>query len=100
MQIMLKIIVPLVVSATILNVILSMIGGIQSFDLFYLFQNNSTLSNEITPIGLYIFKLGLGANSVKSIKLAKSMAMSILLTIFIAIVTIIIKKIGSKIGGK
>jgi len=98
-QIMMKIIIPLVASATVLNVILSMIGGIQSFDLFYLFQQNSNLSNAITPVGLYIFRLGLGASSVKSIQLARSMAMSILLTIIIAAVTIALKKIGSKLGG-
>lgn len=98
-QIMTKIILPMVASATTLNIILSMIGGLQSFDLFYLFQTQGNLTTELTPIGLYIFKVGLGAaaeSNFKAVFLARSMAMSVLLSIIIAITTIIIRKSFAK----
>ena len=37
-QIMWRLLLPLTWSSTVLNVLLSLIGGVKSFDLFYLFQ--------------------------------------------------------------
>lgn len=95
-QIMLKIIIPLVMSATSLNIILSMIGGIQSFDLFYLFQTNANLTLDLTPVGVLIFKTGLGSGNLRNIYLARSVTMSIVLTIIIATVTVLINKVFSR----
>lgn len=99
-QIMIKIIVPLVMSATTLNIILSIIGGIQSFDLFYLFQQNANLTLDLTPVGVLIFKTGLGGGDLRNIYLARSVTMSIMLSIIIATCTIIIKKVFGKLGDK
>lgn len=97
-HIMFKIIVPLVMSATTLNIILSMIGGIQSFDLFYLFQVNANLTLDLTPVGVLIFKTGLGSGNLRNINLARSVAMSIMLTVIIAAFTVIINTVSSKLG--
>lgn len=91
-QIMFKIIVPLVMSATSLNIILSMIGGIQSFDLFYLFQVNGNLTLDLTPVGVLIFKTELGSGNLRNTYIARSVTMSIVLTVIIAVVTILINK--------
>lgn len=96
--IMLKIILPLVMSATSLNIILSMIGGIQSFDLFYLFQINGNLTLDLTPVGVLIFKTGLGSGNLRNIYLSRSVTMSIMLTIITATFTVIINKIFGKLG--
>ncbi|MBQ9709432.1 MAG: sugar ABC transporter permease [Clostridia bacterium] len=95
-QIMLRIIIPLVMSATSLNIILSMIGGIQSFDLFYLFQTNGNLTLDLTPVGVLIFKTGLGSTNLRNIYLARSVTMSIVLTLIIATVTVLINKVFSR----
>lgn len=97
-HIMFKIIVPLVMSATTLNIILSMIGGIQSFDLFYLFQVNANLTLDLTPVGVLIFKTGLGSGNLRNINLARSVTMSIMLTVIIAAFTVIINTVSSKLG--
>ena len=93
---MLRIIIPLVMSATSLNIILSMIGGIQSFDLFYLFQTNGNLTLDLTPVGVLIFKTGLGSTNLRNIYLARSVTMSIVLTLIIATVTVLINKVFSR----
>lgn len=95
-QIMFKIIVPLVMSATTLNIILSMIGGIQSFDLFYLFQVNGNLTLDLTPVGVLIFKSGLGSGNLRNMYLSRSVSMSIMLTLIIATVTILINKFANR----
>lgn len=91
-QIMLKIIVPLTMNATIMNIILSMIGGLKSFDLFYLFQTNGSLSTSLTPVALLIYRLGLGNKDIINISLSKSVTMSIILALFMGILTIFVNK--------
>ena len=95
-QIMIKIIFPLTWNATIINVLQSMIGGIKTFDLFYLFQTNGSLSTELTPVSVLIYRAGLGNSSVFDISLSRSVTMSITLTIIIATLTVIVNKLFNK----
>ena len=76
-----------------MNIILSMIGGIKSFDLFYLFQTNGNLSTDLTPVSLLIYRLGLGNKDITNISLSKSVTMSIVLAIIMAILTLVVNKI-------
>ncbi len=92
-QIVTRILVPLTWPSTVLNVILSIIGGIKSFDLFYLFQTNGNLSSELTPIALLIYRIGLGNISIRNINLGRSLAMSITLAVILAVLTILVRKI-------
>lgn len=95
-QIMMHIIFPLTWNATIINVLQSMIGGIKTFDLFYLFQINGNLSTNLTPVSVLIFRAGLGNNSVFDISLSRSVTMSIVLTVIIATLTLIVNKVLKK----
>lgn len=88
-----RILLPLTFGATVLNIILSIIGGIKSFDLFYLFQTNGNLSSDLTPVALLIYRVGLGNKDVKNINLGRSLAMSIVLSIILTAVTLIVKGI-------
>lgn len=92
-KLMTKIILPLTWGATTMNIILSMIGGIKSFDLFYLFQTNGNLSTDLTPVSLLIYRLGLGNKDITNISLSKSVTMSIVLAIIMAILTLVVNKI-------
>lgn len=91
-----KIFLPLLRSATVLNIILSIIGGIKSFDLFYLFQSNGNLSTNLTPVALLIYKIGLGSKDISNISLSKSVTMSIVLAVVLGVVTIIVNKTLNK----
>lgn len=95
-QIMRRILIPLTWSSTVLNVILSIIGGIKSFDLFYLFQTNGNLTSELTPVALLIYQVGLGNKDIRNINLGRSLAMSIILALILGTVTVVVKKIFSK----
>lgn len=95
-QIMWKLLLPLTWSSTVLNVLLSLIGGVKSFDLFYLFQTSGNLSSELTPIALLIYQIGLGNKDVRNINLGRSLAMSISLAFILACLTILVKKIVSR----
>ena len=70
-----------------------MIGGIKTFDLFYLFQINGSLSTDLTPVSVLIYRAGLGNTSVFDISLSKSVTMSVVLSVIIAILTLIVNKI-------
>lgn len=91
-----KIFMPLLRSATVLNIILSIIGGIKSFDLFYLFQTNGNLSSNLTPVALLIYKIGLGSKDISNISLSKSVTMSIILAVVLGVVTVIVNKTLNK----
>jgi ABC-type sugar transport system permease subunit len=97
-MIMAKIIFPLTWSATTVNILLSMIGGIKSFDLFYLFQQNANLSIELTPVSVLIFRAGLGNSDVSNIRLARSVTMSIVLMLILTAITLFVNKAMSKRG--
>ncbi|MDR2201201.1 MAG: sugar ABC transporter permease [Clostridiales bacterium] len=96
--IMMRIIFPLTWSATTMNIIMSMIGGIKSFDLFYLFQTNANLTYELTPVSVLIFRAGLGNAQVANIRLALSVTMSLTLAFILMIITLATNKLMSKKG--
>lgn len=91
-QLITQIFMPLLRSATMLNVILSIIGGIKSFDLFYLFQTNGNLSSNLTPVALLIYKIGLGSKDISNISLSKSVTMSIVLALVLGVITVVVNK--------
>lgn len=95
-QLITQILLPLTWSATQMNIILSMIGGVKSFDLFYLFQTSGNLSTDLTPVALLIYKIGLGNSDIRNISLAKSVTMSIVLAIILGILTIVVNKIFTR----
>ncbi len=99
-QIMMKIIFPLTWNATVINLLQSMIGGVKSFDLFYLFQTNGTLSQALTPVSVLIYRVGLGNTYVANISLSRSVTMSIMLSIILAIATVLVNKVLDKRGEK
>jgi len=92
-QIMLHIIFPLTWGATTINLLMSMIGGVKSFDLFYLFQTNGTLSQALTPVSVLIYRMGLGNPYVANISLSRSVTMSIVLAIFLGLGTVAVQKL-------
>lgn len=92
LRIMASIIFPLTWNATAINILLSMVGGVKSFDLFYLFQTNGTLSQSITPVSVLIFRVGLGNSYVADISLSRSVTMSIVLAVILGALTVLINK--------
>ena len=92
-RIMMKIIFPLTWSASVINVLQSFIGGIKTFDLFYLFQTNGSMTTKLTPVSVLIFRAGLGNKNVFDISLSRSVTMSIMLAIIIAGLTITVNKL-------
>lgn len=92
-QIMMKIIFPLTWNATVINILMSMIGGVKSFDLFYLFQTSGTLSQDLTPVSVLIYRAGLGNTYVANISLSRSVTMSIILSLILAVATVIVNKV-------
>lgn len=94
--VMMKIILPLTWSATSLNVLMSMIGGIKSFDLFYLFQTQGTLANSMSPVSVLIYRIGLGNKDILNISLSRSVTMSIVLALFLAVASFIVNKLLSR----
>lgn len=86
-RIMMRIIFPLTWSATTTNILLSLIGGMKSFDLFFLFQQNGNLSTELTPVSVLIYRIGLGNRDVFNINLSRSVTLSIVLAIFLSVFT-------------
>lgn len=97
-QIMMKIIFPLTWNATVINLLMSMIGGVKSFDLFYLFQTNGTLPQALTPVSVLIYRVGLGNTYVANISLSRSVTMSILLSLILGVATVFINKALDKKG--
>ena len=95
-QLITHILLPLTWSATQMNIILSIIGGVKSFDLFYLFQSGGNLSTDLTPVALLIYKIGLGNGDIRNISLAKSVTMSIVLALILAVLTIVVNKIFTR----
>lgn len=87
---MLSFILPLTWSSTKINMILSMIGGLKSFDLFYLLTNGDA-GTEV--VGLYIFKT---AFVFQQPVFSRASTMAIMLTVILAIVTILVNKLFSK----
>lgn len=95
-QLMSRIIFPLTRSATVLNIIMSIIGGVKSFDLFYLFQTNGNLSTSLTPVALLIYRIGIGSTDIKNISLSKSVTMAIILACILGAVTILVNKLSQR----
>lgn len=95
--VMMKIILPLTWSATSLNVIMSMIGGIKSFDLFYLFQTQGTLSNSMTPVSVLIYRIGLGNKDILNISLSRSVTMSIVLAAILGVASFVVNKLLGRV---
>lgn len=88
-QIMMRIIIPLTWRSTQINILLSIIGGLKSFDLFYLLTGGEAGTRVV---GLHIYKTAFQYN-----QFARAVTMSLILTVIIGIVTIIVNKIFKKV---
>ncbi len=77
-----RIMLPLTWSSTKINILLSIIGGMKSFDLFYLMFKNDP---NMQVVGLYIFKTAFEYRTF-----CRAVAMSVLLSIFIGGATFLI----------
>lgn len=98
-QLMTRVILPLTRSATTLNIIMSIIGGVKSFDLFYLFQTNGNLSTNLTPVALLIYRIGIGSTDIKNISLSKSVTMAIILAVILGGVTLLVNYLAKRKEG-
>jgi ABC-type sugar transport system permease subunit len=77
-----KIILPLTWSSTSTNLLLSVMGGLKSFDLFYLFTNG-TGDHGLYVVGLYIWQ-----TAYKYKTFCRAVTMSIVLSLIIGIITL------------
>ncbi|OHE26071.1 MAG: hypothetical protein A2Y45_06275 [Tenericutes bacterium GWC2_34_14] len=83
------IIIPLTWRSTQINILLSIIGGLKSFDLFYLLTGGAAGTRVV---GLHIYK-----TAFEYRQFARAVTMSLILTIIIGIVTIIVNKVFKKV---
>ena len=86
--ILLRIILPVTWYTTRINVLLSLIGGLKSFDLFYLFFKDDP---QMQVVGTYIFN-----TAYKSFVYCRASAMALLLAAIISCFSIITNKLMSK----
>ncbi len=83
------IIIPLTWRSTQINILLSIIGGLKSFDLFYLLTGGAAGTRVV---GLHIYK-----TAFEYRQFARAVTMSLILSIIIGIVTIIVNKVFKKV---
>ncbi len=81
-KILWKIILPLTWSSTSTNLLLSVMGGLKSFDLFYLFTNG-TGDHGLYVVGLYIWR-----TAYKFKTFCRAVTMSIVLSLIIAAISL------------
>lgn len=87
-RILRSIILPLTWSSTKVNLLLSMIGGMKSFDLFYLLTNGGA---DTQVVGLFIFR-----TAFEYRVLSRAVTMSVVLTIFIGGLTFVVNFLSSR----
>lgn len=81
-----RIILPVTWYTTGINVLLSMIGGLKSYDLFMLLFDKTTVSMNV--VGLYIFNTAFTDQNY-----GRATAMSILLAVIISILIVVVNKV-------
>ena len=77
-----RLILPLSWSSTSVNLLLSIMGGLKSFDLFYLFTNG-TGDHGLYVVGLYIWR-----TAYKFKTFCRAVTMSIILSVIIAAISL------------
>lgn len=82
LQILLRIMLPLTWRSTQINILLSIIGGMKSFDLFYLLTGGEAGTRVV---GLHIYKTAFEYN-----QFARAVTMALVLTLIIGVVTIVV----------
>lgn len=88
-EILKHIMIPLTWRSTQINILLSIIGGLKSFDLFFLLTGGAAGTGVV---GLYIYK-----TAFQYRQFARAVTMSLVLTIILGIVTIIVNKVFKKV---
>ena len=81
-------ILPLTWSSTKVNLLLSMIGGMKSFDLFYLLTNGDA---DTQVVGLFIFR-----TAFEYRVFSRAVTMSVILTIIIGGLTFVVNFLSSR----
>ncbi len=85
-----RILLPLTFSSTKVNLLLSIMGGLKSFDLFYLFTSGQPI-DELYVVGMYIYN-----TAFKYRTFARAVTMSIILSIVIGGITLLCNTTLSK----
>ncbi len=89
-KILWKFILPLTWSSTSVNLLLSVMGGLKSFDLFYLFTNGSG-NHGLYVVGMYIYN-----TAYKYKTFCRAVTMSIVLSVIIAAISLSLNAITGK----
>ncbi len=89
-KILWKFILPLTWSSTSVNLLLSVMGGLKSFDLFYLFTNG-TGNHGLYVVGMYIYN-----TAYKYKTFCRAVTMSIVLSVIIAAISLSLNAITGK----
>ncbi|MCF7931632.1 MAG: sugar ABC transporter permease [Acholeplasmataceae bacterium] len=84
-QVLTKIMLPLTWRSTQINILLSIIGGMKSFDLFYLLTGGEAGTRVV---GLHIYKTAFEYN-----QFARAVTMSLVLTVIIGGITLIVNRV-------
>ena len=87
-KILLAMILPLTWSSTKVNLLLSMIGGMKSFDLFYLLTNGD---GNTQVVGLFIFR-----TAFEYRVFSRAVTMSVILTVLIGGLTFVVNFLASR----
>ncbi len=85
MTVLFRILLPLTWSSTKINVMLSIIGGLKSFDMFYLLFRDDP---GMRVVGLYIYKM-----AFESKVLCRATAMAVLLSLIIGLLALAVNKL-------
>lgn len=83
-----KMFLPMTWETTQINIILSLVGGIKSFDLFFLLTGGAAGTKVV---GITIYNTGFG-----SFKFSKAIAMSMIIFLVALIMTVLVRKIQKK----
>ena len=93
-RILWRILLPLTWSSTATNLLLSIMGGLKSFDLFYLFTNG-TGDNGLYVVGLFIWR-----TAYKFKTFCRAVTMSIVLSVIIAFITLTMNSLLERQEGR
>ena len=85
MTVLFRIMLPLTWNSTKINVMLSIIGGLKSFDMFYLLFKDDP---EMQVVGLYIYKTAFTSKT-----LCRATAMAVVLSLIIGSLTLVINRV-------
>ena len=85
-----RILLPLTFGSTKVNLLLSIMGGLKSFDLFYLFTSGEPIE-ELYVVGMYIYNTAFRFRTF-----ARAVTMSIILSVVIGSITVLCNTTLSK----